>query len=221
LPSDDTASAIGQHLDMMLASGSFFEAAWARFGFWPEAFVFIGTVNGLAVLAMFAVGLIAGRHRVFSDPDRYPALWRVGIRSGLWIGLPLGLLSAALSIGPGTAAGAGGKTELVGVVLNFASAPFLSYGYIAALARLRQRFPDSLRVFRPAGRMSLTGYLGESILLSLIFCGYGGALFGQVGVAVATLIGIGVWAVLDGFSHLWLKRFEQGPFEMLLRRMSS
>jgi uncharacterized protein len=221
VPSDAVASTIGQHLDAMLASGSFFDAAWARFGFWPDAFVFIGTLNGLAVLAMFAVGLIAGRHQVFSNPDRYPALWRHGIRLGLGIGLPLGLLSATLSIGLGTDAGAIGKTELVGVVLNFVSAPFLSYGYIAALARWRQRFPHGLRVFRSAGRMSLTGYLGESILLSLIFCGYGGALFGQVGAAVATLIGVGVWAALEVFSHLWLKRFQQGPFEMLLRRLSS
>ncbi len=221
LPSDVVASTIAQHLDAELATGSFWQAALARFGFWPDAFVFIGTLNGLAVLAMFAVGLIAGRHRVLSDPDRYPALWRLGIRLGLGIGLPLGLLSATLSIGLEANAGAIGKTELVGVVLSFVSAPFLSFGYIAALARLRQRFPHGLRVFRSAGRMSLTGYLGESILLSLIFCGYGGALFGRVGAAVATLIGVGVWAALEVFSHLWLKRFQQGPFEMLLRRMSS
>lgn len=218
LQSDNTASAIGPHIDTMLASGSFFEAAWARFAYWPEAFIFLGIFNGPAVLAMFAVGLIAGRHQVFSDPDRYPALWRLGIRLGIGIGLPLALLSAILSIGLGTDVG---KNELTGVVLNFASAPFLSYGYIAALARLRQRFPNGLRVFRSAGRMSLTGYLGESILLSLIFCSYGGALFGDVGVAAATLIGIGVWVALEGFSHLWLKRFQQGPFEMLMRRITS
>jgi uncharacterized protein len=221
LPSDSAVSTLGQHLDAKLATGSFTETVLARFGFWPEAFVFIGTLNGLAVLAMFAVGLIAGRHGVLSDPDRHSALWRIGIRFGFGIGLPLGLLSAYLLIAPGTGTAAGGTIELAGLVLNFASAPFLSYGYIAALARLRQRSPDGLRVFRSAGRMSLTGYLGESILLSLIFCGYGGALFGEVGVAVAMLIGIGVWAALDGFSHLWLKRFDQGPFEMVLRRITS
>ncbi len=221
LPSDVVANTIAQHLDAELATGSFWQAALARFGFWPDAFVFIGTLNGLAVLAMFAVGLIAGRHHVLSDSDRYPALWRLGIRLGLGIGLPLGLLSATLSIGLRTDTAAIGKTELVGVVLSFVSAPFLSFGYIAVLARWRQRFPHGLRIFRSAGRMSLTGYLGESILLSLIFCGYGGALFGHVGAAAATVIGISVWAALEVFSHLWLKRFDQGPFEMLLRRMSS
>jgi uncharacterized protein len=65
--------------------------------------------------------------------------------------------------------------------------------------------------------MSLTGYLGESILLSLIFCGYGLGLFGQFGAASVLLIAIAVWLLLDLFAKSWQHFFQYGPFEQLLR----
>lgn len=209
------------NLDATLANGSFAQAALARFRFWPQAFAFIGVLNGPAVVALFALGLVAGRRAVLAHPDRYPALWRWGCRVGIGIGLPLAVLSAWLSVGPTAEVGSGKSNELLGVILGFAGAPLLSWGYLSMLARIRQAVPDCLRIFRPAGRMSLSGYLGESILLSLIFCGYGGALFGEVGAATAVLTGIGVWMVLDAFSQAWLARVRHGPFEMLLRRVAS
>jgi uncharacterized protein len=74
-----------------------------------------------------------------------------------------------------------------------------------------------MSLFSPAGRMSLTGYLGESILMSAIFCGWGFGLFGELTIAQAALVALIVWLSLDLFAHLWLRRFTYGPFEWLLR----
>jgi uncharacterized protein len=206
-------------LGAALATGDFFDAAVARLHAWPEAFGFIAIANGMAVWAMFAVGLVAGRRRCFADVDAHRTRWRRLAAGGWLLGLPPALWSAAVSVG-GDRLAAEDPAALVAVVVGFATAPFLSAGYVASLVLLQHRWPDALAVFQPAGRMSLTGYLGESIVLSLVFCGYGLALFGQVGAGTAMAIGFATWLALDLFSKAWLARFPQGPFERLLKRFS-
>lgn len=66
--------------------------------------------------------------------------------------------------------------------------------------------------------MSLTGYLGESLLLAAFACGWGLGRLGTVGAAQAALLALGVWFTLECFAHLWQRRFAHGPAEHLLRR---
>ena len=73
----------------------------------------------------------------------------------------------------------------------------------------------------PAGRMSLTGYLGESILLAALFSGWGLGLFGVLSLTQALFVAFGVWIALELFAKLWLHRFAYGPFEWILRSWSN
>jgi uncharacterized protein len=203
-----------------LQSGSFWQAAQARMAYWPVAQMVILLLNGLAVLSLFCLGLVAGRAQVLRYPARYTRFWRAGLWLGLAIGLPGALLSATGMVGPGASFDASGAREQAALALGFATAPALSTAYVCALALLYIRSPGLLRMFRPAGRMSLTGYLGESVVLALIFCGFGLGLMGQLGAGAVTAIALGVWLLLDGFAHLWQAHFEHGPLESLLRRWS-
>lgn len=202
---------------LALSSGSFLDAFVARLGLWPDAQVLILVLNGLAVLSLFCLGLVAGRHKLLAEPARHPGLWRRGLRMAAVIGVPGAALSAWMSLQPGASAQAD-RLEVMGTVLGFASAPALSFGYVSLLARIHTRWPGALRLFRPAGRMSLTGYLGESVILSFVFCGYGLGLLGRVGAAQALAIAIATWVVLDAFAHFWQRRFAYGPLEYVLRR---
>ncbi len=65
--------------------------------------------------------------------------------------------------------------------------------------------------------MSLTGYLGESLLLTAIACGWGLGRLGTLGAAQTALIALGVWFVLESFAHVWQRRFTHGPAESVLR----
>ena len=65
--------------------------------------------------------------------------------------------------------------------------------------------------------MSLTTYLLQSVLLCLVFCGWGLGLFGQMSNALAMLTGMGVFISLALTASVWLKRFEQGPMEWLMK----
>jgi uncharacterized protein len=204
-------------INQALRSGTFADATLARVHTWPFAFTLISVLNGLGVLAMFTLGHLAGRRKVLAEPVRFEPLWRNGSRFGLFVGVPTAITSAWLAVGPGSSIETPGLREVGGVVLGFVSAPLLTWGYVAWLYRLRQRFADSLSWFRRTGRMSLTGYVGESVLLSLVFCGYGLGWLGQFGAFGTILIGIAGWFALDLFSHLWSKRFQFGPLEYLLR----
>jgi uncharacterized protein len=95
-------------------------------------------------------------------------------------------------------------------------APLLTLGYIGAFATLALKRPRILRFLAASGRASLTIYLGESLLLCLIFCGWGLGLFGELGAAGVTLIALISWAVLAIALTWWLKRFSQGPLEILV-----
>jgi uncharacterized protein len=65
--------------------------------------------------------------------------------------------------------------------------------------------------------MSLTGYIGESVILSLIFCGYGLGYFGELGAATVLMIAIGTWLLLELGAKVWLSFARQGPLETILR----
>lgn len=205
-------------LDGALAAGGFFNAALARLKFWPEAFGFIALINGPAVLAMFAFGLAAGRDRLLGDVETRAPIFRRAALLGIGIGLPLALAAAWRVVGAADATAMVSAGGFASVALAFAAAPPLSVGYVALLALIRMRWSNALAMFRPAGRMSLTGYLGESILLSVLFSGYGFALFGTVGALAAIGAGVAVFIALDLASRWWLRRFRQGPFEALLAR---
>lgn len=206
--------------DTAMASGTWREATEARLSFWPLAAVVIGLLNGLPVLAMFALGLLAGRKKLLAQPDPDAPLWRHARSTGALLGLPLSFWGAWLSVGPGAQLGTTGLRETAGLVLGFVSAPLLSWAYVAWLLRWRQHVPGGLRWFRPAGRMSLSGYLGESLLLSLVFCAYGLGLFGQLGAARVAVIGLLVWVALDLLAHATQRFAARGPAEWLLRRFT-
>jgi uncharacterized protein len=101
-----------------------------------------------------------------------------------------------------------GPEAVAGLVLQSLSAPLVVAGFVAAMMRasLSPRFRPVERAVTPGGRSSLSVYLGESIVASLVLCGYGLGLFGQVGPALGLLLALVIWAVLEVAAGLWLRR---------------
>ena len=98
--------------------------------------------------------------------------------------------------------------------------PVLAAGYVGIVLLLFQ-IPLFRTVFRPltkAGRMSLTTYITQSIVATLIFYGYGFGMYGKVDLATGTWIAVGVFAIQVIFAELWLMKFKMGPLEWLWRK---
>ncbi len=101
------------------------------------------------------------------------------------------------------------------------TSPFITFGY-ASLLILSVRtmsFPWVVEFLAPLGRMAFTNYIGQSVLMTVIFYGGRGfALFDHVDRPKLALIVIGVCAVELLWSHLWLRRFDAGPLEWVWAR---
>jgi uncharacterized protein len=109
---------------------------------------------------------------------------------------------------------------------NFAwSFPFripLTVGWAALImAVVAHREPgEFLSRVEAAGRMSLSNYLGPSLLMTAIFYGWGLGLFGELSRATCYLIVPLVWALMLIWSPLWQARFRYGPVEWLWRTLT-
>lgn len=202
-------------LDEVMKDGTFTEAIQPRVELWV-----IGIANGLLlqgglVFAAFLVGLLAARKGLLGSNSRE---LRAGtmIRWGFGVGLPLQLLAAVLYVTNETSVAPSEAVYLGSLTMGFMTAPLLSMGYLAIIVLLVRRNSSAVTWMQYPGRASLSNYLLQSVLLSLIFGAWGLGLFQAVDFWVAMLIAIVVYAVLAGGSALWFRRFTQGPMEALM-----
>lgn len=70
------------------------------------------------------------------------------------------------------------------------------------------------------GRMAFSNYIGQSILASLIFYGWGLGLYGHLDRVAQLAIVLLIWALQLIISPWWLARFHYGPLEWLWRCLS-
>jgi uncharacterized protein len=75
-------------------------------------------------------------------------------------------------------------------------------------------------LFASVGQMALTNYLTQSVVLGVIFYGYGFGLIGRMESAPAALIGIALYTSQLFFSRLWLRHYRFGPVEWLWRSLT-
>jgi uncharacterized protein len=203
-----------------LATGDFVTATLARLEALPETLLFVLVAQGTFAFAAFILGLLASRQQLLADPAAHPLLWRRLLAWGIGLGLPLQVVAAALVLGGIRADDPLSAWSAAGTALGFATAPLLAAGYVALVALLVARRPTALSWLWPAGRVTLTVYLSQSLLLSLLFSGYGLGFFGQWGALAVVASGLASWVLLVAWANLWLRRFERGPLEALVARWS-
>lgn len=182
-------------------------------------------VQGPMAFAAFLLGLVIGRARTLERiiAGEIPTTRLVSIMvPGLAVGGALSGTAAWLVWGGDAGAGALGA-ETLSAGLIFLAGPVQATGYVlAALLILRHRsFGWLVRLLAPAGRMSLSNYLGQSLVLALIFSALGSplglGLAGQLSASQVGAVVLGLWLGQLGVSHLWLRFFDRGPVETPLR----
>ncbi|MDG5785961.1 DUF418 domain-containing protein [Evansella sp. AB-P1] len=97
--------------------------------------------------------------------------------------------------------------------------PVLAVGYVTGFCLLFLKF-NTHRIFNGVGyvgRMALTNYLIQSIVMTFIFYGYGFGLLGEIGTLLGTLLAFALFLLQVLFSKWWLNRFHYGPMEWFWR----
>lgn len=182
-----------------------FQFFGAFFSFLAIAFTQSGTV-----MALFLLGLLAGRMKLFERTNERRSFFTKVIQ---W-GLPVGLIFNALFI----------LTEAPWLSsLGFTiGAPAFAAVYISGLALLSLR-PFGAKLLAPVakvGRMALTNYVLQSVVCSLLFNGYGFGLYESVGAARLWGFTFAIYLCQIPLSVWWLSRFQFGPLEWLWRSLT-
>ena len=186
-------------------------ARWAHFAasVRPMWKVFIPDSN----LTLFILGLLAVRHRVFEEPKRHARLIAGWMTFGAlsWATSWL-LLQRIPDLGNPQA------TWPLQFGLGLVQDQWLCFTYIGAVVLLlayRPRWTARLAIFARTGRMALTNYFVQVIVINMLASGYGAGLkMRPVFYLPATLALFGAEAVL---SRVWLARFRFGPLEWIWR----
>jgi uncharacterized protein len=164
------------------------------------------------VLAAVIAGYAAGRVRLLETLT--PARMRRTALIALPVGLAGALFFAMALNGP-----LPDSWFFLGLGVGTLTAPALTAVYVCALLTLLRspRGAAVTRALAPAGRMSLTLYLTQSLALALVFTGYGLALYDRVG-SLAVLLGcLVLYAAQLAAAARLMRRFRYGPVELLLR----
>jgi uncharacterized protein len=102
------------------------------------------------------------------------------------------------------------------------TAPLLTAGYVAALL-LVFRTTAGARLcgfLAPAGRMALTNYLMQSVVMALLFTAYGLRLSDRLPAAAVAGTAVVIFVSQLVLSRMLLSRVAMGPMEWLLRRVT-
>ena len=171
------------------------------------------------VLALFLLGLYAGRRRIFHDiPAHLPFIRRVQ-RWGLVIGVAG---NAAFAVGGSFDPSPTSVTQNVGRLCLVVAAPALMLFYASTIILVTQRaiWRRRLAPLAAVGRTALSNYLLQSLICTTIFYRYGLALFGKVSPSLGVLLTITIFLIQIPLSVWWLRRFQFGPVEWLWRSLT-
>lgn len=166
------------------------------------------------VLAMFLIGLYLGRSNFIRQlPEKIGLLKKVRFW-GLTIGFTLMFL---IVLGTKTLPTV---SALVAIIEDqYLAGPILCLGYASALTLTYLENPRRriFSLFSNVGRMALTNYVTQSLVLTFLAYGWG------LGLALKLngyeILGVGVILYLSQivFSGIWLRRFKYGPLEWIWR----
>lgn len=109
-----------------------------------------------------------------------------------------------------------------GLIYNHLATPLLVFAYAASIVIIHKRryLPGLRRGLYAVGRMAFSNYIGQSLICTWLFYGYGLGLFGQLDRLDLLIVVLAIWVFQFYFSLWWLSRFQFGPLEWLWRALT-
>jgi uncharacterized protein len=206
-------------LDSALVDGSFVDSISARLELWVYGVTTGIFLQGGLAFAAFLLGLRLARTQFLSSPidtKKNSAL----MKKGFVFGAPIQIIAALILVNNEQSAEPSEAIYILALFASFVAAPLLSMFYIGLIRKLVEEKSNLVSWMMPAGRMSLTVYIPQSIITSMIFGPWGFGLFQDLQTWQVILLALGIWALLVYVSTIWLKRFSQGPLELLVNTLT-
>ncbi|MEH7444458.1 DUF418 domain-containing protein [Bacillus sp. JJ1122] len=93
----------------------------------------------------------------------------------------------------------------------------MAYALIITLASEKRTFDAVLAPLEAAGRLSISNYLFQSMVATLIFYSYGFGYYGKVSIFAGSVLALSIYAFQLAASTWYIKRYFYGPVEWLWR----
>lgn len=172
------------------------------------------------LIGMFLLGTWFVRSGIMENTQAHLPLFRRFATICLPLGVGLGLAGALITTqGVPGSMGKDGWQIAQGMLLLGNLPACLGYVSVLILALHSGGVFAKVNVLAPFGRMALTNYLTQSLLMSLVFLGHGLGYYGASRVDQMLFVAA-VVAVQILFSHVWLSYFRYGPMEWLWRAVT-
>jgi uncharacterized protein len=206
-------------LDEVLLNGSFIEAIPARLELWVYGISTGIILQGGFAFAAFLLGLRMARTQFLSSPIDVNQNSKL-IKRGLLLGAPIQILAAFALVQNEQSAEPLESTYLFALAVSFIAAPLLSMFFVGVIRKLVEEKPQAVSWMKPAGQMSLTVYISQSVITSLIFGPWGLGLFQDLQTWQVLILAFGIWGLLAYLATFWLKKYKQGPLEQLVNTLT-
>ncbi|MEX1032316.1 MAG: DUF418 domain-containing protein [Cellvibrionaceae bacterium] len=165
----------------------------------------------LVGMAFYSWGIVTAQ--------RSASFYRHAALGGLAFGLPLATWGLWRNYAQGWDISYG---LFAGLSLNHLATPLLVFAYLGIIIsiHIQQRLGRLRHGLCAIGRMAFTNYIGQSMICTFIFYGFGLALFGQLDRLQLLVVVLTVWVCQFYFSLWWLRYFQYGPLEWLWRALT-
>ncbi|WKX76284.1 DUF418 domain-containing protein [Zobellia laminariae] len=99
---------------------------------------------------------------------------------------------------------------------------FMCIFYITSISKVVQTSigKKAFGYLIPVGRMALSNYLFQTIIMIIIFYNFGFNLIGKIGLLHTSGIAILILVIQIILSHIWLRHFKFGPLEWIWRSLT-
>jgi uncharacterized protein len=216
---EDLGSTTESGLDEILQNGTFLASIPARIELWILSISSGIFLQGGLAFAAFLLGVRLARANFLSSPIDKAANSRL-MKKGLVFGLPIQVIAAVILVQNEQAPEPSESIYLISLFASIVAAPLLSMFYVGLIRKLVEEKPHLVLWMKPAGKMSLTIYISQSVITSLIFGPWGLGLFQDLQTWQVFLLAFGIWLLLSYLAAQWLKRFSQGPLEKLVSSLT-
>jgi uncharacterized protein len=202
-------------MEQYISTGSFIQTIKGNITNGKYAVILWNWENGrfFHIVSLFLFGLLAGRRGLFSYNEYNMKFWQKTLIISAIVFVPFYVVK--------TYAGDWISSAEILRPFNVIEHSWTSMSFMLVLVSgfyllfHAQSFHKILNVFSPIGKMSLSNYVFQSILGSIIYYDFGLGLYRYTGATYGVLIGL-VMMLLFGFACTWwAKRYSHGPLEWL------
>ena len=211
----------GEYYNMMTnaqITGSFLEVAKVSVtkGFWANLLWTVENGRMTQTVFFFVLGIWVGRMRLLYDEGNNRVYWKKIMVAALFAFAVLCPLVIFVPDRINNVCVSNSLKVMLTMWRNFAMVCF----YVAGISWIFHCTAKGkkLMFIAPYGKMSLTNYISQSIIGTVIFYTWGLGLYEYSGHTYSLLMGISVVVLQFIFCRWWMKHHSRGPLEEVWRR---